>query len=134
MNSYNKKCKGCGAYLNNNKDEVGYVPKFDEKTTKYCYRCFRLKNYNENNINENISININKTLENLDLNNKHVMMIIDILDLEYSFIKLSNNIKNLTIIVNKMDLLPKTTNYEKIKSLVKKNIDCFCSNYNDLMF
>ncbi len=134
MNSYNKKCKGCGAYLNNNKDEVGYVPKFDEKTTKYCYRCFRLKNYNEYNINENISTNINKTIENLDFKNKHIMMIIDILDLEYSFIKLPSNVEDLTIVINKIDLLPKSSNYEKIKYLVKKNIDYFCSNYKDLIF
>ncbi|WP_391591482.1 Small ribosomal subunit biogenesis GTPase [[Mycoplasma] cavipharyngis] len=44
INDNIKKCKGCGSYLNNNQDSLGYTPK---KITEInlCQSCYRLKHY-----------------------------------------------------------------------------------------
>ena len=42
-----KKCKGCGAILQNkDSDNAGFIPTLDENSV-YCKRCFRMKHYNE---------------------------------------------------------------------------------------
>ena len=41
------KCLGCGIDLQSEDEkELGFTPK---KDSKYCQRCFKLKNYHENN-------------------------------------------------------------------------------------
>ena len=42
-----RKCKGCGAILQDqNPEEKGFIPTLS-KESRYCKRCFRMMHYNE---------------------------------------------------------------------------------------
>ena len=42
-----RKCKGCGAILQDeDENKAGFIPNLT-KESKYCKRCFRLMHYNE---------------------------------------------------------------------------------------
>lgn len=133
MITYNKKCKGCGVYLTSNKDDQGYVPKFDQQKTKYCYRCFRLINYNELN-NENLNEQIQDKISELDFTNKQVFLVIDILDIKGSIINLNETACNIIIIVNKTDLIPKDYNFQEIYKRIRDNINDCGIKYSKIVF
>lgn len=121
MSSYNIKCIGCGNWLNNDINSVGYVPSFVQNKTKYCQRCFKLINYSEP-IDSVISNSfVEDKLKKLDLSNSYVFLILDVLNLENSLIphEIINNALNVFLVVNKVDCLPKKQN----ASLVDENIN-----------
>ena len=42
-----RKCKGCGAILQDTESKkAGFIPKLTDES-KYCKRCFRMMHYNE---------------------------------------------------------------------------------------
>ncbi len=119
----NKKCEGCGVYLQtNNNNQPGYIRNINNEL---CDRCYQIKNFNKD-INNNFTIN---EIKNIIINNiknyEDVILVIDICNFNASFNKDLLNIlkdKNIIVLVNKMDIFPKIVNHEKIKKWIKNNL------------
>ncbi|AAT75708.1 predicted GTPase [Mesoplasma florum L1] len=117
------KCIGCGI-LKQNKDQnkPGYVIKPENE---YCLRCFKIKNYNEL-INQEINaeqfiLKLKTLIQNDKPKDIEFFYIIDIFDLEGSRVKeIEEAIKRypVTIVVNKIDLLPKAVKLAKIRRYI----------------
>ncbi len=111
MKSYNK-CQGCGLALqNSNENKEGYVPNAE---SPICKKCFRSKNYGEfdNNLSTFYELEEIKEIEN-----DNVIMIVDILNPFETMISNVNDYvdpDNLTILVNKIDALPKSIPQEAL--------------------
>lgn len=111
MKSY-KKCPGCGiAFQYNNKEQPGYVPSTE---SVFCVSCFRSKNYGEykNNLNSFYELE-----EIKEIKNNNVIMVIDVLNPFETMISDINKYveaKNLILLVNKMDIMPKSIPEEAI--------------------
>ncbi len=112
-------CKGCGAELQTTDDsKKGFIAKIDEtKEVLYCKRCYRLMHYNE----FPKILATNEEYENVvdDLLTKDglIVFVVDVFDFTGTFIpkimdKLRN--KNVILVANKLDLLPKSANVSKI--------------------
>ncbi|MCV3754088.1 GTPase RsgA [Ureaplasma zalophigenitalium] len=115
----NKKCKGCGSYLTNELNQPGYTPKTLDSNTNLCQRCFKIKNYNVKEDFIKIDQKINDVLKDIDFTNLHIMMVLDIFDLEHTIIdELTPYQSQITFVINKIDLLPKSYNV----NLVKENV------------
>ncbi|MDD4036309.1 MAG: 50S ribosome-binding GTPase [Bacilli bacterium] len=114
----NKKCQGCGVTLQSiDINREGYTNNLD---FLLCKRCFRIKHYNDyQRVNKgnteyiDILTKINKTK---DL----VLYVIDITNFNEDITKIKKYINNPTILIlNKKDLLPLSTNENKIISYFK---------------
>lgn len=112
MKSYNKKCPGCGMdFQYENPEQSGYAP---TEESILCQKCFRSKNYGEysNNLES-----FYKLEEIKEIKDNNVIMIIDVLNPFETLISDINKYvdqDNLTILVNKVDSLPKSINHESI--------------------
>ncbi|RUP77108.1 ribosome biogenesis GTPase YqeH [Spiroplasma poulsonii] len=120
MTSY-KHCQGCGVTLQNTKqNKIGYV---ENLTQDYCYRCFRLTHYNEL---IDYDLNENSFLANLSNNyglGYHYFYVLDAYDLDGSRnLPLEQILQNnkVTIIINKVDLVQKLINNNKILTFVEE--------------
>lgn len=114
-----KKCVGCGAVLQTEyKDNAGYVPtiKNDDKPC-YCKRCFRLNHYNEM---PKILANPDDYLKVLNgclKKNGLIVLIVDLFDFTGTFIPtIIDHLrdKNVILVANKLDLLPRSVNVGRI--------------------
>ncbi|PNR98484.1 ribosome biogenesis GTPase YqeH [Petrotoga miotherma DSM 10691] len=118
------KCEGCGVEIQTeDPKKPGYIPenvlkeKIENNESVVCQRCFKLKHYNyllPITINSDFSREIDKILRDFET----VLWVVDVIDFEGTFIKeIAEKIKgkNIFLIVNKIDLLPKSTPYEKLK-------------------
>ncbi|MGM9971907.1 MAG: ribosome biogenesis GTPase YqeH [Anaeroplasmataceae bacterium] len=115
-----KKCIGCGAILQTEyKDKAGYVPSLNIDSLKniYCKRCFRLNHYNEM---PKILADPKDYLNVLNgclKKNGLIVLIVDLFDFTGTFIPdIINHLrdKEVILVANKLDLLPKSTNVAKI--------------------
>lgn len=119
------KCIGCGATLQSeDKNQPGYVPAnrlTDEDVI--CQRCFRLKNYNETPDVMMDSGEFMAMLNSIYEKEGIVLKIIDVFDFKGSLIPSFNRIvgdKRVIAVINKIDLLPKSTNMNRVVSRAKK--------------
>ncbi len=111
-----KKCNGCGSILQDNDANLaGYTPKLIDAVI--CQRCFRIKHYNELPkivaSNEDYLQVINAVVKRKAL----MVFIVDIFNFKATFNdllieKLKN--KDVILVINKVDLLPKSSNLAKI--------------------
>lgn len=113
------KCLGCGALLQyDNPNIEGYTSKLD---SKYCERCFKIKNYGE----YKSVIKDNNTFLNIlkEINpNSLVLLVTDIFNLPENF-DFINNIKNpILFVLTKRDILPKSIYEERLLE--------YMNNYN----
>ncbi|MBP1156389.1 MULTISPECIES: ribosome biogenesis GTPase YqeH [unclassified Paenibacillus] len=118
-------CAGCGVALQTEDAErLGYVPEQAlTKTPVICQRCFRIKNYNEA---SSITLNQDdflRLLTHVGSTQSLVVNIVDLFDFEGSMISglprfVGNN--PIVLVVNKIDLLPKVTNYNRILNWVQR--------------
>lgn len=117
MKSYNK-CLGCGIEFQSiDINEPGYISKSD---AKICQNCFRSKNYGEYSNNLSSFYDLKEIKE---IKNDNVIMIIDILNPYETLISGINNYakaKNLTILVNKVDVLPKSITKKAIINYINE--------------
>ncbi|AEI42717.1 ribosome biogenesis GTPase YqeH [Paenibacillus mucilaginosus] len=121
----NKNCAGCGVALQQeNPDQLGFVPEQAlSRTPVICQRCYRIKNYNEA---SGITLNQDdflKLLGHVGTTDSLVVNIVDLFDFEGSMISglprfVGNN--PIILVVNKIDLLPKVTNYNRILNWVQR--------------
>jgi len=119
------KCIGCGAYIQTkDKEKAGFVPasalKNDEDVL--CRRCFRLKHYNET---EDIELNeddFHRMISDIRSQSGIVVHIVDLFDVDGSLLtnlpRLVGN-KEIILVGNKVDLLPKSTNHRKLSQWLR---------------
>lgn len=112
-----KKCKGCGATLQN-KDELlaGFTPKLDENSTT-CRRCYRMIHYNE--LPKIVATNqdYEKVIDSVVGRKALMVFIVDIFAFKSTFNKLMIDKlrdKDVILVANKIDLLPKSVNLGKV--------------------
>lgn len=124
-----KKCIGCGIELQfeDNKKE-GFVPeeKFITEAELLCQRCFKIKNYGQNLVNnfskEDYTKEVSETIKKSDI----ILAIFDIIDFEGSF---TNEILDYLrdyrsiILINKIDLLPDFIHPTEVAHWVKRRLE-----------
>ncbi|WP_141336044.1 ribosome biogenesis GTPase YqeH [Paenibacillus sp. tmac-D7] len=121
------RCAGCGVTLQTaDSERLGYVPaQALTRTPIICQRCFRIKNYNES---SSITLNQDdflRLLSHVGSTESLVVNIVDLFDFEGSMISgLPRFVgKNpIVLVVNKIDLLPKVTNYNRILNWVQRQV------------
>jgi ribosome biogenesis GTPase YqeH len=125
------KCHGCGIEIQTkDPNGLGFLPEhvyekfIGHEDEALCQRCFKLKHYGEL-----IPISINKNFYNQlksiihDFNT--VLWVIDIIDFEGTF---DNNIlelvknKDVFLLINKVDLLPKSVPFTELKNWVYNRV------------
>ncbi|MHA6252177.1 ribosome biogenesis GTPase YqeH [Oceanobacillus sp. CAU 1775] len=118
-------CQGCGTEIQTtNKNGLGYTPESAlEKETILCQRCFRLKHYNETQdvpITDDDFLNM---VSSISQSKGLIVHIIDIFDVNGTLIKSLPRITGdnpIILVGNKLDLLPKSTNPNKLIQWLKK--------------
>ncbi|WP_188206227.1 ribosome biogenesis GTPase YqeH [Alkalibacillus aidingensis] len=118
-------CQGCGVEIQTEDEkQLGYAPPSAlQRDDVICKRCFRLKNYNEV---QDVDLTDEDFLNMLHEIGNHdglVVNVVDLFDVHGSFVKGLNRFagKNDVVLVgNKVDLLPKSTNLNKIKHWMRK--------------
>lgn len=124
MSSHNENCIGCGVAIQSDKPgELGYTPRSGlEKEEVICQRCFRLRHYNEVQDVELTDQDFLDILHTLGRTNSLIVKIIDIFDFNGSWIpglhRFAGN-NPVLLIGNKVDLLPKSTNKNKLINWMK---------------
>ena len=138
------KCIGCGIELQTeDENKLGYIKKEildkyllnnDNPTNKeiLCQRCFKIKHYNDYS-NYVISYKeLTKIINKINKENNLVIYIIDVLNLDFSYLNKFIN-KDIVIILNKRDLLPKSINDNKLINYLKKEIKKQNTNNNKIL-
>lgn len=124
------RCIGCGNIIQTeDPTKEGYLPpKVLEKRSLddvICQRCFKMKHYNiieKTTKNEDNFIN---ELEKVDKKDSLFIYIVDSFDIEGSFVYRINRIlgeANILLVLNKTDLFPSSTNFNKFLNLINKEI------------
>ena len=121
-----RKCKGCGALLQDLEEgKAGFIPTltFD---SKYCKRCFRMKHYNE--LPKIVATNSDyeKVIDEVIKRNGLMILIVDIFAFKATFNKkmidkLRN--KNVILVANKYDVFPKSTNINSIVTWLSRECE-----------
>lgn len=119
------RCAGCGISLQRERsDAPGYVPESAlSREEAICQRCFRIKNYNEA---SSVAVDQDeflKLLGGIAATDSLVVHIVDLFDFEGSIISgLQRFVGNnpVLLVVNKIDLLPTVTNWNKLRNWVQK--------------
>jgi len=124
------KCIGCGAVLQSeDKDKKGYIPESGmDREDAICKRCYRLKHYNEIMDIDMDSGEFLTMLNSLYETDGLIIKVIDAFDFNASLIPSFNRIvgdKKVIAVINKIDLLPKSTNTARLihraKHMLKEN-------------
>lgn len=119
-----RKCIGCGAILQQtDENKPGYINDVDDMKQTYCKRCFRLKHYNELPKIVANKESYEKIIDNVLTKNGLLVLIVDIFDFTGTFIPtIINRLrpKNVILVANKIDLLPKSTNVGKVVEWLSK--------------
>lgn len=123
-----KKCTGCGIELQfEDKGKEGYVPeeKFLTEENLLCQRCFKIKNYGQNLVNnfsrEDYSREVSDAVKKSDI----ILPIFDIIDFEGSFTEeILDYLRDYRsiILINKIDLLPDFIHPAEVADWVKMRL------------
>jgi ribosome biogenesis GTPase YqeH len=119
------KCEGCGIALQSeHTDQLGYIPdQALDRSPVICQRCFRIKHYNEASTFTLDSTDFLNILSHIGNTQSLVVNIVDIFDFEGTIISgLQRFVGDnpVLLVVNKIDLLPKNANPNKIVNWVRK--------------
>jgi len=121
------RCRGCGAILQSDfPGEEGYIPLhvFQESTQQniICKRCFRIQHYNDDLTKEPIiSKEFFKIIDDAKRSKALIIYVIDVFNFEASFNREINEAlagMDTILVANKVDLLPKSTNTDKLEQFV----------------
>ena len=122
-------CIGCGVEIqSDNPNKQGYLPKSvvekSEDNDLVCKRCFRLKNYNEVSDVELGAEDFYKLIKTLSKKDALIVKVVDIFDFSGSWIEdvvdIVGKNKDIVLVANKLDLLPKSVKPNKIKQWLFK--------------
>ena len=123
-----KKCAGCGIELQfEDKKKEGYVPeeKFIMEGDLLCQRCFKIKNYGKNSVNNFKSEDYSKEVLNSVKKSDIILPIFDIIDFEGSFTEeILDYLRDYRsiVLVNKTDLLPGFVHPAEIADWIKNRL------------
>ena len=123
-----KKCAGCGIELQfEDKKKEGYVPeeKFIMEGELLCQRCFKIKNYGKNSVNNFKSEDYSKEVLNSVKKSDIILPIFDIIDFEGSFTEeILDYLRDYRsiVLVNKTDLLPGFVHSAEIADWIKDRL------------
>lgn len=114
-----RKCKGCGALLQDqDENKKGFIPEL-KSNSRYCKRCFRMMHYNE--LPKIVASNkeYEHVIDNVIQKNGLIVFVVDIFAFKATFNKkmidkLRN--KNVILVANKYDVFPKSSNISNIVS------------------
>lgn len=132
------KCIGCGASIQTlDQAKSGYVPSsaLKNKDDILCRRCFRLKHYNET---QDIELNeddFHQMISDIRLKEGIVVHIIDLFDVDGSLLgNLSRLVgdKDIILVGNKIDLLPRSTNERKLVHWLRSITNSFGLKVKDV--
>ena len=123
-----KKCAGCGIELQfEDEKKEGYVP--EEKVIMegdlLCQRCFKIKNYGKNSVNNFKSEDYSKEVLNSVKKSDIILPIFDIIDFEGSFTEeILDYLRDYRsiVLVNKIDLLPGFVHPAEIADWIKDRL------------
>ena len=121
--SNEKRCAGCGVQLQDeNILQEGYTTNLENDL---CQRCFRMKNYGEYQVVTKSNEEYIEILKSVGETKDLVLYITDLLNLEKNIEEIRTIIPNKMILVlNKMDVLPKSVKEEKLKKyLANKDVN-----------
>lgn len=108
----NSKCFGCGIILQDKDNSLdGYISRDDYRL---CERCFKIKNYGQNNSIVSTNENYIKIINNIDKDDL-VVYVSSLLTLNLEYVK---KFKNVILVLTKRDVLPKSVKNEKIVNYV----------------
>ncbi|WP_028561707.1 ribosome biogenesis GTPase YqeH [Paenibacillus pinihumi] len=118
-------CSGCGVQLQSqDKENPGYIPESAiEREPAICQRCFRIKNYNEA---ASVAVDNDEFLRLLGgiaATDSLVLHIVDLFDFEGSLISGLQRFVGtnpVLLVVNKVDLLPKAVNLNRLRNWVQQ--------------
>lgn len=120
-------CFGCGVKLQStDKEKMGYTPKSSlesDDTNILCQRCFRLRNYNDIIDVEFTNDDFLKILNKIGEEDALILKVVDIFDFSGSWINgINRHTGNSDIILvgNKVDLLPKSVNHNKLDNWMRR--------------
>ncbi|GGG86531.1 ribosome biogenesis GTPase YqeH [Paenibacillus radicis (ex Gao et al. 2016)] len=118
-------CAGCGVSLQSERqEEAGYLPESALKREPViCQRCFRIRNYNEASSVAVDQDDFLRLLGSIGETDSLVVHIVDLYDFEGSLISgLQRFVGNnpVLLVVNKVDLLPKSMNLNRIRNWVQQ--------------
>ncbi|NIK75220.1 hypothetical protein FHS15_000318 [Paenibacillus castaneae] len=118
-------CAGCGVQLQSEHPErAGYLPESAMgREPVICQRCFRIRNYNEASSVAVDQDDFLKLLGSIGSTDSLVVHIVDLYDFEGSLISgLQRFVGNnpVLLVVNKIDLLPKAMNVNRLRNWVQK--------------
>lgn len=120
------RCYGCGAIIQSEDvHKIGYVPKNTQSSDVLCQRCFRMKNYHELQSSPLTPDDFLKTLQTIATEDCLVVYMLDIFDFNGSQIAgIQRHLgqKDLLLIVNKKDLLPKSLKSGKILNWIYRQL------------
>ncbi len=123
-----KKCTGCGMELQfEDEKKEGYVPeeKFIMEGDLLCQRCFKIKNYGKNSVNNFKSEDYSKEVLNSVKKSDIILPIFDIIDFEGSFteeiLDYLRDYRSIAL-VNKTDLLPGFVHPTEIADWIKDRL------------
>lgn len=123
-----KKCTGCGMELQfEDEKKEGYVPeeKFIMEGDLLCQRCFKIKNYGKNSVNNFKSEDYSKEVLNSVKKSDIILPIFDIIDFEGSFTEeILDYLRDYRsiVLVNKTDLLPGFVHPTEIADWIKDRL------------
>lgn len=119
----NRKCVGCGATLQaTDIDKPGFVPSLTETMT-ICKRCFRMMHYNE--LPKIVASNqeYEQVIDVVVQKKALMVFLVDLFAFKSTFHPLMVNRlkdKDIILVANKVDLLPKSTNLSKVVDWISK--------------
>lgn len=121
-----RKCKGCGAILQDEREnEMGFLPKLTTES-KYCKRCFRMMHYNE--LPKIVASNddYERVIDDVISKNGLIVFVVDIFAFKATFNKkmidkLRN--KNVILVANKYDVFPKSTNISSVVNWLSRECE-----------
>jgi len=119
------RCAGCGIALQiENQEKPGFVPASSlNKDEAVCRRCFRIKNYNES---SSVAVDQDeflKLLGGIASTDSLVVHIVDLFDFQGSLISGLQRFVGqnpVLLVVNKIDLFPPVTNWNRLRNWVQK--------------
>ncbi|MEF3311532.1 ribosome biogenesis GTPase YqeH [Paenibacillus sp. GYB004] len=125
MAEQNLRCSGCGIQVQTEKsEELGYAPEAALKRDPLlCQRCFRIKHYNEMSSVTPDQDEFLKILSGIGGTDALIVHIVDLFDFEGSLIGGLHRFVGsnpVVLVVNKIDLLPKAINTNRILNWVQR--------------
>ena len=122
-------CPGCGVELNyEDKDNIGFA--FEKNKDGHCQRCYLMNNFNQVPSAYLSNDDYKKLLKSVVKKDNLIVWVIDIFDFNsglHEFIESVVKDCKVLIVANKVDILPKSANHDKltrwIKSIVSQKVN-----------